>query len=74
MAVDIGATASFTSSTPRVLFSGFRLLSVDSGQTYDITPDGKSLVTTRSSTGSESLTSIKVVLNFFTELKGKSGK
>ena len=73
MAVDIDATVNFSYGTPKILFSGIRLLPVDSGERYDITPDGKWFVTTALSTGSVSLTSINVVLNFFSELKDISG-
>ncbi len=73
MAVAIDVAASFTNGTPRALISGIRLLPVDSGQSYDITPDGKWLVTTQSGVGSESLTTIQVILNVFSELRENSG-
>jgi len=72
MAVDIDTGGSFSNGTPRVLFSGIRPLPVESGQSYDITPDGKSIVTTQSSSGEESLTSIQVVQNFYGEVVEKA--
>ncbi len=73
MSVDVDPGTAFKTGSPKVVFSGLRLLPVDSGQSYDITPDGKYIVTTQSSGEEESLTTIQVVLNLFTELKEKSG-
>jgi serine/threonine-protein kinase len=72
MAVEVSAKEGFTIGTPRVLFSGFRLLPIDSGLSYDMSPDGTFLVTSQPSTFQESLTTIDVVLNFFTDVRDKS--
>ncbi len=73
MAVDIDTAGTFSAGPPKTVLSGINPLPVESGHTYDLSLDGRSIVTTISSTGDESLDDIQVVLNFFSDLKQKTG-
>ena len=63
MVVDVEARPSFSASQPRVLFDGYRPLLMDSGMSYDITPDGQHILTTRSSR-EELLQNVNIVVNW----------
>lgn len=60
----------FVPQAPVVLFSGYVRLDVDSGLTFDISPDGKYFITTKANK-TENLRKITVVLNWFQELQSR---
>ena len=63
MVVDVETQPSFSAGQPRVMFDGYRPLPLDSGISYDITPDGRHILTTKS-TREETLQNVVVVLNW----------
>jgi Tol biopolymer transport system component len=63
MVVDVDTRPSFSASQHRVLFNGYRPLLMDSGISYDITPDGRHILTTRSSR-EELLQNVNIVVNW----------
>ena len=68
MVVAINTQATFSATTPRVLFEGPYELGLGFRQNYDVTPDGQRFVMVRAAQGSERA-QINVVLNWFEELK-----
>ena len=61
-------SGTFTAGAPKVLFSGFPSMNVDSGISYDITADGRDFVTTTPVEGT-TFKSISLVLNWTSELR-----
>jgi serine/threonine protein kinase len=70
MKASISTDQGFVPQTPVVLFSGYVRLDVDSGLTFDISPDGKYFITTKANK-TENLRKITVVLNWFEELQNR---
>jgi eukaryotic-like serine/threonine-protein kinase len=68
MAVPISTATTFSAGVPTVLFTGFPAMNVDSGISYDITSDGKSIITTQPVRGT-SYKNIAVVLHWVDEIK-----
>ena len=68
MVVDVETRPSFSASQPRVLFNGYHPLLMDSGMSYDITPDGRHILTTRSSR-EELLQNVNIVVNWVGSLE-----
>jgi serine/threonine-protein kinase len=75
VAVPVSTAGTFSAGAPKVLFSGFPSMNVDSGISYDITSDGRYFVTTTPVEGT-TFKNIAVVLNWSAELKAmaSSGK
>jgi serine/threonine-protein kinase len=68
MVVDIGAGRSFTTSRPRLLFTG-DFARTQNRMSYDVSPDGQSFVMLNSGEEDRAATQITVVMNWQEELK-----
>jgi len=68
MKVSVTTAPTFIPQAPVVLFSGYVRLDVDSGLTFDISPDGKYFISTKANK-TESLKKITIVLNWFKEIE-----
>ena len=68
MVVSISTRPSFAAGIPKVLFDNYRVLSVDSDITYDITPDGHNFVTVTPQTQNNP-DRITVMLNWLEGMK-----
>ena len=68
VSVPVSTSGTFTAGAPSVLFSGFPSMNVDSGISYDITSDGKYLITTSPVEGT-TFRNVSVVINWTAELK-----
>ena len=71
MAVGIEANRSLTAAKPRMLFAGY-MRSVPGEPQYDVSLDGGRFVMVKSETESAP-TQLNVVLNWFEELRNRSG-
>ena len=68
MAVPVSPGSMFSAGLPTVLISNFPVMNVDSGISYDISSDGKYIITTQTVTG-VSFKTIAVVSNWKDEIK-----
>ena len=71
MSVPIQSGPSLVVGKPQVLVSGYYKRATDSGLNYDISPDGKYFITTKSNGDDDNLRQINLVLNWFDEIRGK---
>ncbi|MCX6173795.1 MAG: protein kinase [Ignavibacteriales bacterium] len=69
--VPISTSPTFAAGIPKVMFSGFPAMNVDSGITFDITSDGKYFITTSLVKGI-SFKNISLVLNWTDEIKNQT--
>jgi hypothetical protein len=67
--VPVSTSGTFSAGAPKVLFSGFPSMNVDSGISYDVTSDGRDFVTTTPVEGT-TFKNISLVLNWTSELQG----
>jgi len=67
MSVPVSSGTTFTAGVPTVLIENFPAMNVDSGISYDITSDGKYIVTTQPVKG-VSFKNISIVLNWTDEI------
>jgi len=63
MVVDVETHPTFSASQPRVLFDGYHPLLMDSGMSFDVTPDGQHILTTRPNR-EELLQGVNIVVNW----------
>ncbi len=70
MITPVTTGATFSPQNSVVLFTGYVRLDLDSGLTFDVSPDGKYFISTKSNK-SENLRKITVVVNWFQELQKK---
>ncbi len=68
ISVPVSTSTTFSAGIPKVLFSGFPAMNVDSGISYDITSDGRYFITT-SPVGGTTFKNISLVLNWTNELR-----
>jgi len=68
VSVPVSTSTTFSTGIPKVMFSGFPAMNVDSGISYDITSDGKYFITTSPVKGN-TFKNISIVLNWTDELK-----
>lgn len=73
MAVSISTTPSLLIGPLQVALKEFPRLAVESGISYDLTPDGRHFLVTKVREGAEALQQINVVLNWFDDLKTTVG-
>ena len=69
MAVNISTDAPFTAGTPRMLFDESRYQPSSPLRSYDVAADGRFLMLERVEQPTERVTELRVVLNWFEELK-----
>ena len=71
MAVSLDTSAEFKAGLPRMLFEGY--ISLISGTNYDVSPDGERFVMVQGSqrAGLIGPVELRVVQNWFEELKGR---
>ncbi len=67
VSVPVSTSGTFSAGAPAVLINGFPAMNVDSGISYDITPDGREFVTTTPVEGT-TFKNIALVLNWTAEL------
>jgi len=68
MAVPVSTSPTFSAGVPTIQFNGFPSMNVDSGMSYDLTLDGKYLITTQPVRGT-SFKNISVALHWADEIK-----
>ena len=68
MMVPVSTDPTFSPQNPVVVFTGYVRLNIDSGLTFDISPDGKYFISTKANK-SENLEKITVVANWFPEIE-----
>jgi hypothetical protein len=68
VSVPVSTSNTFAAGVPKVMFSGFPAMNVDSGISYDITSDGEYFITTSPVEGT-TFKNISMVLNWTDELK-----
>ncbi|TLY31953.1 MAG: hypothetical protein E6K56_04130, partial [Ignavibacteria bacterium] len=68
-AVPIAGARSLTAGQPHVILKDYHGVNVESEVSYDIAPDGKSILVTQPKEGEGTYQQINVVLNWFEEIK-----
>ena len=68
-AVPIAGARSLTAGQPHVILKDYHGVNVESAVSYDIAPDGKSILVTQPKEGEGTYQQINVVLNWFEEIK-----
>ena len=61
----------FTQTTPRLILRGTYNLRSDTGRTFDVDPRNNQILLVRPVADQKGKTSVRVVLNWFEELKSK---
>jgi Tol biopolymer transport system component/predicted Ser/Thr protein kinase len=69
MAMPITGTQTLTTGAPVILLKDYRGAALESGVTYDVSPDGKHILVTRPREGDGSPTQIDLVMNWFDEIE-----
>jgi serine/threonine-protein kinase len=69
MVVDVVTEPSFSPGSPRLLFTGDFVQHMGFGRNYDIAPDGQSFVMVKQDLGGVEEADVRVILNWFEELK-----
>jgi hypothetical protein len=69
MSVSLSLQPTLTAATPRVLFEAQHALTSGHLQEYDVSPDGSRFLMIRGSAQEETPSQIRIVLNWFDELK-----
>ena len=70
----IDTSKGFTQTTPRLILRGAYNLRSDTGRTFDVDPTTSRLLMVRPVVDQKAKTSVRVVLNWFEELKSKFGQ
>jgi len=73
-AVEVAGAPTFTAGRVTQLFEGPFVGSIPFGRSYDIAPDGERFLMVRQPVGSEVLTNLAVVVNWFAELRQRLGE
>ncbi|MGH9578874.1 MAG: TolB family protein [Terriglobales bacterium] len=74
MAVAVTTHPGFAASSPRALFEGTYSVHPRQEGTWDVTPDGQRFLMLRPSGGEAVQSQLRVVLNFFTELRQRASQ